>query len=146
VVYVVALPLGYIVAWLIDLLRSLIHPGNRIQPPSRPLARLLDSLKDRPDQGNGPPDIIGQILTVAVVALLVAIVVGLLARAVNRRIERTTDDGVEEVREVVWSWAEIKSALLRWFADWRRRRRQSIVAAMVKLGHPASVARSRPLT
>jgi hypothetical protein len=145
VVYIVALPLGYLVEWLIDLLRTLIHPGNRIPPPTRPLTSLLDSLKERPVQGNGPPDLVVQILTFAAVALLAVLVVWLLARAVNRRTERTTDEGIEETRDVIWSWAEIKSVIARWFADWRRRRRQSLVA-MVKRGHPTLEDGSRPLT
>src|SRR5262249_29459457 len=127
------------------LLRGLIHPGERVMPPARPVVRLLDGLKDRPVQGNGLPDLVGQILTVAVIALLAALVIWLLARAVNRRTERTTAEGVEEIREVVWSWAEIKSALTQWFADWWRRRRQS-AAVLVRRGPPDPAEESHPMT
>jgi hypothetical protein len=145
VVYLVALPLGYLVEWLVDLLRTLIHPGDRIPPPMRPVASLLDSLRERPGQGNGAPDLVVQILTFAAVALLAVLVVWLLARTVNRRTERTTNEGIEEIRDVIWSWAEIKSVIASWFAEWRRRRHQSL-AAMVKRGHPTLEAGSRPLT
>jgi hypothetical protein len=145
VVYLIALPLGFLVEALVDLLRALLHPGDRVLPPTPPLARLLDSLKDRPVQGSGPPDVVGQILTVAAVALLAALIVWLLARAVGRRTERTTDEGVEEVREVIWSWAEIRSALARWFAAWRRQRRQSL-AALVQRRRSIPDAASHPMT
>jgi hypothetical protein len=132
VVYLIALPLGFLVEGLIYLLRSLLQPTNRLPPPTAPLGRLIDSLRSQPKAGNGPPELLGQILVWSAIALVAALVLWLLARAVARNVERAVVDGVEETREMVWSWEEIQSAIARWFTGWRARRRRQLASMMLR--------------
>jgi hypothetical protein len=145
VVYLIALPLGFVVEGLIYLLRRLLSPAHPLPPPTMPFGRLADSLRRQSQPGNGPPAILGQILIWLAIALVAALVLWMLARAVARNADRRSLDGVEETREGVGSWGEIKAAIARWFSEWRARRRRSL-AALVARRKPKARSASAPLT
>jgi hypothetical protein len=145
VVYLIALPLGFVVEGLIDLLRPLLSPNRPLPPPTMPFGRLVDSLRSQSRPGNGAPEILGQILIWLAIALVAALVVWLLARTFVRSAERRSIDGVEETHEVVWSWSEIKATIARWLADWRAGRRRSL-AALVARRRSGAPSTNLPLT
>lgn len=145
VVYLIALPLGYVVEWLVYLIRSLIHPTDHPQPP-RPIGGdLLEGLRKQTGSSADQSGLLARLITVVIVVCLAALILWILSRAVVRSVDNSADGEVEETRESVWSWSDIWNALLRWL-DGRRRRRPSRAAA----GSPRELSPSslgaRPLT
>ncbi len=113
-IYVIAVPVGFVMQWLIYFLRLLLHLGSHQNPPRRPNLGWLRQLQEHQHAHNA---LLAQWLPVLRwVALGVAVVVvGLvLARAVSRLGEWRTRDNVLEVRDFVWSWREFVAAVLRW--------------------------------
>lgn len=113
VVYAIALPIGLLVALLLALLGPFIHPD-----PSRESLRPLDlewleQLRE-PSQNGSSPELLILIAKATVVFVFAALVIWWLMRAVSRLFDSGSDDEVVEVRDFVWSWAEVRAALLAW--------------------------------
>src|SRR5215831_2992302 len=113
-IYAIAVPLGFLVEGLIDLVRLLIHPGAPRQVTQSPIPNNLDELRNRASSGAGPPELLLLAVKVAVAAIVVALVLGLLARAVFRYADSLSQDDVEEDRDFVWTWAGVRAALRAW--------------------------------
>jgi hypothetical protein len=133
VVYAIALPFGYLIEGLIYLIRLLLHPGSRPQPPQRINLQRPNPFKGV-QPGAGPPALLALVVKWTLVVLVAGLVLALLARAVTRPGESATDDEVEEERDFVWSWAAVRATLARWWQSlWGRRR------ALIALGRPRPV-------
>src|SRR5581483_9650407 len=126
-IFVVALPIGFLLEVLIYAIRLVLHPG---EPPPRPqpfdLAAELERMGRRGEPASLPPEI-ALLARWAAVAVLAAVVLATLARAVYWWMEWERDDEVEEERDSVWSWASLRHALGAWlrslYGRWFRRPR-----------------------
>ena len=106
-IYVVAFPLGVIASVLIYVFRFLASLLPRGEPP-QPLSIQGPAEMQRVVEGQGthsfPPEV-ALVLKWGLVALLVALVVFILARALIRYSKgRRRDEETEEVSESLWSW------------------------------------------
>ncbi len=111
---IIALPLGYLIELLVALFRRFIVP--RQQPMQQPEDSLQKLLEDLARQDQPPPPYLEDALKVILIALVLVVVFRLLARSLRRR--RAVDEGdAEEVRESVWSLAELLASLR---ALWQR--------------------------
>jgi uncharacterized protein DUF4129 len=111
-VYLIALPIGYLVAGLVWLLRLLIHPSGPAQLPTPNDLSWLEDLRnqaERPDQAENP---LLPALTLLAGSLLAAGLVWLLARAARRLADWRANDDVEELHDFVWTWATPRTQLL----------------------------------
>jgi hypothetical protein len=128
-IYAIAVPLGFLVEGLIYLFRLLMHPRAQPQPPQPPNLDWLNDLRNQASRGAGPPAVLLLATKVAVAVVVVALVLGLLARAVFRYADSLSQDDVEEDRDFVWSWAGVKAALRTWlWSLWGRPRWPSPLA------------------
>jgi len=137
-VYAIGIPLGLLIQLLVYLIQSLMHP---IQPPQRPQLANLGQLGRLQDQAQGGLLLSPLLLLILKALIVAAIVLGvawLLARAVFRRSEWHSEDGVEEARDFVWSWAELKRAVLAWLRSLLRRSAQRLAAARGPGSAPAA--------
>ena len=134
--YVLVVPIGYLVQFLIYLARLVIKPGEPAPPPQFPQTNWVDELRrqERPEVAS--PELL---IALKVVGLLVAcaLVIALLARAVFRLRGFWREDDVEELREIEWSWPGLRAALLWIFGRlWPRR-----IGGLAALFHAAPVGR-----
>ncbi|HEY3080881.1 MAG TPA: DUF4129 domain-containing protein [Chloroflexota bacterium] len=135
VLVVVGLPLAL-------LLELLIRVAGWLLPRLGPFAAtdldrqgLFNRLRDRGPTEPIPPELLALAQWLAVGAV-VGLALWLVARAVAFHRERRSEDGVEEERDSVWSWALFRAALRDWLAGLRGRlTRRPVVPAT-----PAAVA------
>ncbi len=116
--YVVAAPLGIVVAGIIWLVRRLLHAGaaqplHPFVPPAWPRAAPHGA-------PTGLPPAAATALRWGIAALVAALILLWLARVVFRYDRVGTSPAGEEVHESVWSWADLRAALGAWL---RRRPR-----------------------
>jgi hypothetical protein len=135
---VVGLPLALLLDLLVRLLRRLL-PGLGAPSGGLDLQRLLDRLRERGAAEPIPPELLalGQWLAIGAV---VALALWLIARAVVSRRERRSEDGVEEERDSVWSWALLRAALRDWLERLRSRLARPSTTAAVSAVPPAVAA------
>lgn len=146
--YAVGYPLGIVAAALVYVLRFLFRLLQRGTPPEsltpNDLSDLRQALAGREPQGL--PTQVMLVLKWGLVALMVALALFLLARALFRYRKGKAEEEIEEVNESLWSWdafqSEVRSfltRLLRWF------RRQKLVTALA-VSPPLSVAQGEEQT
>lgn len=112
--YAIALPSGYLVAGLIYLLRLILHPGQARPPPPQPNLSWLDQVRSQAQQGGGLPVFLVLLAKWVLIAVVVAVVLLLLARAVFRYADWLSRDDVAEDRDFVLSWSGLVQALRSW--------------------------------
>lgn len=118
--FLIAVPLGYLIEWLLVLLRPILAPLlarllNMLQlpqPQGNPIDQLLEEQRKQPS--HLPPGL-QEALKWIVIFLIIAWVVMVLARSLRRR-QRADEEGVDEVRESVWAGADLWGALRRLWA------------------------------
>jgi hypothetical protein len=71
--------------------------------------------------GQGEPSPLLPYLRFAMAAVVGALIIWFLARAVFRRPDEGDVDDVDEVRDFVWSWAAFRDAVRRWLRGLGRR-------------------------
>ena len=130
IIYVIAVPLGFLVEGIIYIVRLFLHPRAASEPPQLPNTDWLATLRAQAQTGSGPPALLVTALKGAVIAVLVAIVVWLLVRAVFRFAEWRSDDDVDETRDFVFSWAELREGILHMLRSLLRRRQRRLVQAI----------------
>lgn len=122
---VILTPIGYLLDFLIRWLRSLQNP--EVKPitfdPQTP--NLADQLRTQAQASDGSPGALLLALKVIVIVALASLIVWVLARAIFRYAEWSSNDEVEEARDFVWSWPEFSEALLSWFRARFRRPREA---------------------
>jgi len=141
ILYVVLLPFAFLAEGLIFVARRLLRLQLPLGGRDRPVMDALEQLRQQ-ERSGGP--VAPELLTALKVLLLVALaaaVVGLLARAVSHLRDRATEDGVEEVRDLVWSWPGL-GAIWRWLLAWIRPRLAGAGAAEATRPIGAGVAAS----
>lgn len=111
--YVVAVPLGFLVSGLIWMIQRLVHPRAAPQP-LRPFAPP-PWLAGGPQQGPAAlsPDAAAA-LRWGVTSLIVVLILLWLACAVFRYDRTEKALPVEETHESVWSWADLEAAFAAW--------------------------------
>lgn len=123
----ILLPIALLIELIVYVARLLLHPG---EPPPRPpqddLAGQLQRLV-RGQEASGLPAGVAEAARWGAVALIAAVVLATLARAVYWFVDAERDDEVEEERDSVWSWASLRHALGAWlrslYGRWFRRPR-----------------------
>jgi hypothetical protein len=118
---VVALPIGYLLDAIITFLRQFIRPSPPQEQQQTGLA-LLELIRQLAS-GQGEPSPLLPYLRFVMAAVVAALVIWLLARAIFRASDEDGEDEVDEVRDFVWSWASFRDALRRRLRSLGRRRR-----------------------
>jgi len=113
---VIALPLAYVAAWLIERIREALAARSVEGGAGMPFAEFLRQLGERRRDPIVPSD--EAILAAEWVLLAIAVIsMGLaLAAALRWWRAREEEEGVEEERESVWSWQAAASSLWEWLA------------------------------
>lgn len=126
ILYVVGIPLGFLLQVLLGLFQHL-----RLAPPgAMPLLQLqqtIQHMQNNQPTHAGSSDTLLEILKWATLTLLLIGVVVALARAASRAMERLAADEVDETRDFVWSWDEMKAILRDWLLGLLSRRRRPAV-------------------
>jgi hypothetical protein len=114
VLYVVFIPLGFVVEWLVYLLLGLF-PRNPLQQPPRPLQPAeVDDVLQRMLSQVFPPDFL-QALKAGGAAVLLVVALLLVARAAARwRAPSADADATLEERDSLWNSGRVRQALLAW--------------------------------
>ncbi|MGQ9676076.1 MAG: DUF4129 domain-containing protein [Chloroflexota bacterium] len=118
-IYVIAVPLGFIIEGLIFLIRLVLHPGAAL-PPQIPDMSMFEQ-----SQGTGglrqlAPEVVVAIKWV-LTGLVGVVVLVLMVRSVFRWRKSQQDEEVVEERDSVWTWGSLRSALLAWLRSLGRR-------------------------
>jgi len=125
-VIAIATPIGYLIEWLIWLLRSLT--GKPAKPPqSIDLGALLRQAHTQQSPVGLPPylDAVLKVAAGAVVILAIAIVV---YRSLSWWSELERVEGVPELRDFVIRWEDIRSEILRWLGRLIRRKKAKVTS------------------
>ncbi len=130
IIYVIAVPLGYLIEAIIYVIRLFLHPRAAEEPPQASNMDWLATLRAQAQGGSGPPVFLVFALRGAVIAILVVLVVGLLVRAIFRFAEWRIEDDVEETREFVFSWAELREGLRQMLRTLLRHRPSHLTRAL----------------
>ncbi len=136
IIYAIAVPLGYLVEALIYLLRLVLHPRAASEPPQAPNTAWLAALRAQAQGGSGPPAFLVFALRGAVIAVLIVLVIWLLVRAIFRFAEWRSDDDVEETREFVFSWAELREGLRQMLRSLLRRGQMRLARVVARRDEP----------
>jgi hypothetical protein len=108
--YLLLLPLGLLLELLAWLLR-LLFQRERSAPPRPPDMSWLDTLREQAEEAPPEAGLLLWLLGLAAAGLLAALLVWLLARAARGWADLSSDDGVDEVRDWVWSWQALRASL-----------------------------------
>jgi hypothetical protein len=126
VLYVVFIPLGFVVEWLVYLLLGLF-PRDPSQLPPRPLqpAQVDDALQRLLSQVL-PPELL-QVLKAGGAAVLLVLGLWLVARAASRwRAPSVDADTTLEERDSLWNSARLRQALQAWLSRLLHRRKRVV--------------------
>lgn len=139
VLYVIGLPLAFVAQWLV----GLIPKRNPAPMRTLPLNQIQRAIQQAQTHAHaGPPDLLTEVAKWSLLAMLVVVIVVFLARAAARYAEREASEEVEEARDFVWSWDEVKAALRAWLLGLLNRRRSPAApgfAAMAPLAPGVSL-------
>ncbi len=120
--YVIVIPLAFVIEWLVYWLLQFISPGSNNQPPQAPEPADIEGFLRRLGQAI-PPDVLGALKVVGAVLLLTFALL-LVARTVARWRPRLGEAEVtHEERESVYQRGSLRQALLAWL--WRLFRKQA---------------------
>jgi hypothetical protein len=114
VLYLVVLPLAYVVEWFIFLLLRVLQARSQDQPPEPPQPSDLDDILRRLFSQQIPPEL-QFVLKLVVAAGLLAAALLFVARVAARWRPTSQDaDLTEEERESLWEPGRLSRALLAW--------------------------------
>jgi hypothetical protein len=119
--YVIALPAGMLIEFIVTFLRRFLHTGQPQEVPQPLVPNWAEQLRQLQDQGAHPPAALVLIIQWALLVLGAVLIGALIAAAVRRFAGFGTGDDVAEDRDFVWPWDELKAALLRWLRALLRR-------------------------
>lgn len=119
--YVVVLPIGFLLEGITFLIRLLFHPGSPQPLPPNDMS-FLQRLQQEANGGvNGlPPEIILAAKWI-VISLAAALAIFLLSRSIRRWNEREREDEVTEERDSVWTKGTLLQVILSWLRSLSRR-------------------------
>jgi hypothetical protein len=147
--YVIVIPLAFVIEWLVYWLLQFISPGSNTQPPQAPEPADIQGFLQRLGQAV-PPDVLAALKVVGA-ALLLALALLLVARTVARWRPRLGEAQVtHEERESVYQRGSLRQALLAWLRRLFRKQAPSIAEATprtmsTETATPASVSTVREL-
>src|SRR6266851_6194552 len=121
VIYIIVIPLAYVVELLIYFILSLITPDPTRQPPQPYQPGEVDNLLQRLLSQSISPELLAALKAVGA-ALVLGVVLLVIARAAARWRSSTTDaDAAGEERDSLWDAGSFKRALLAWLRALCRR-------------------------
>jgi len=141
-IYIIVIPLAYIVEWLIYFILSLVNADPTRQPPQPYQPGEVDNLLQRLLSQSVSPELLAALKALGA-ALVLGVVLVVIARAAARwRSSNADADAAGEERDSLWEPDRLKRALTAWLRSLFRRgspalANQSNLAA-------ASAPRSRP--
>ena len=145
-IYIIVIPLAYVVQFALYLLLQLLHP-DPLQPPPQPLepASLTDALGRLFQQQLGPETI--AVIKAGATLVLVGLGLLLVARAASRwRPTSNESDAVAEERESVWQPGSLRRTLLAWLWRLLGRRLASPATAVGPVTAVAEPGQAAPLS
>lgn len=124
--YAIGLPIAYVLSWLIGLI-----PKRGAPPRQMPVGGIQSVIQQLQHQQNAAPSSAWlEILKWGLFALVAVAVVLFLYRAASQYLEKQELEAVDETRDFVWSWDEVKSAVKEWILGWLGRRRPKVAASV----------------
>jgi hypothetical protein len=135
-IYIIVIPLSWIIQWLIYLLLSLLQPDLSRQRPEFPQPLEVDNFLQRFFAEQVPPELLIALKAVGA-ALLLGAALLIVARAFARWRPSSSDaDATNEERDSLWNTARMWSLVLAWL---RRLLRRGVPAGVVTPGVPSPV-------
>lgn len=114
VLYLVVIPLSYVIEWLVYLVLSLLQPGVHQPPPQPPQPSDVDDVLQRLFAQYLPPELLA-ILKAAGAAALLLVALLLVARAMSRwRASSADADATNEERDSLFDAERVWRQLLAW--------------------------------
>ena len=128
-IYLIVIPVAYVIEWLVYLVLSLVRADSSRQPPEAPQPTDIDNLLRRFFSEQVPPELLVA-LKVTGAVLLIGIAVLVVARSLSRwRPSGADADATNEERDSLWDAQRIRALLLAWLRRVLRRDRRSVSAA-----------------
>jgi len=144
-IYIIVIPLAYVVELLIYFILSLITPDPTRQPPQPYQPGQVDNLLQRLLSQSISPELLAALKAVGA-ALVLGVVLLVIARAAARWRSSTTDaDASGEERDSLWDAERFKRALLTWLRALFRRGSPALAIAGNQVDVPAQRAISPAL-
>jgi hypothetical protein len=126
--YIIVIPLAYLIEFLVYWLMSLFTDNSDRQPPQPLAASDIDSFLQRLLAQALPPDVIVVLKALGAI-LILALALSLVARALARWRPRTTEaDATQEERDSVWDAARLRRAFFAWLRRLLRRRSPTLAS------------------
>jgi hypothetical protein len=146
-IYIVVIPLAYVVQLLVYALLSLLRPNAGQKPPEPPQPADIDNVLQRLFNQGVPADL-QLVLKAAGATLVLAVALLIIARAVTRWRPASADaDATDEERESLWEAGRLRSLLLSWLRNlFRRRAPVSPAAADAPVTTAASLSLSQAVS
>jgi hypothetical protein len=120
-IYIIVIPLAYIVEWLIYFILSLVHADPTRQPPQPYQPGEVDNLLQRLLSQSVSPELLA-VLKALGAALVLGVVLVVIARAAARwRSSNADADAAGEERDSLWEPDRLKRALIAWLRSLFRR-------------------------
>ena len=150
-IYIIVIPMAYVVELLIYFILSLVNPDMSRQPPQPYQPGEVDNLLQRLLSQSVSPELLAALKAVGA-ALVLGVALMMIARAAARWRSSTTDaDAAGEERESLWDADRFKRALIAWLRALFRRGAPALVgdsnqsATQVRGGARQAVASVREL-
>jgi len=119
--YLLVIPLSYVVQWIVYLVLALLQPDPNRQPPRPPQPADIDNALQRFLSQQIPPELLVALKTLGA-AMLVGLALLIVARSLARWRPSSSDaDATNEVRDSLWNTARLRALLLAWLRRWLRR-------------------------
>jgi hypothetical protein len=113
-IYVIVIPLSYVVEWIIFLILKLLQPNDNRPPPEAPQPSDISNLLQRFFSEQVPPEVL-MALKAAGAGLILLVALVLVARGLARWRPSSADaDATNEERESLWNAAQLRALLLAW--------------------------------
>ncbi len=120
-IYIIVIPLAYIVEWLIYFILSLVNADPTRQPPQPYQPGEVDNLLQRLLSQSVPPELLAALKAVGA-ALVLGVVLLVIARAAARWRSSSADaDAAGEERDSLWEPDRLRRALIAWLRALFRR-------------------------
>jgi hypothetical protein len=133
-IYVIVIPLAYVMEWVLYALLSLLRDNPNQQPPLPRQPSDIDTLLQRVFSEGLPAELLLGIRAAAAVALL-AIALIVIARTISRWRPASSDaDGTQEERDSLWEPGRLRAALVAWLRRLLGRSTRPLVAASAAAG------------
>jgi uncharacterized protein DUF4129 len=120
-IYLIVIPVAYVIQWLVYLILSLVQADSSRQPPEAPQPTDIDNMLRRFFSEQVPPELLVALKT-AGAAIVIGIAVLIVARSLSRwRPSGADADATNEERDSLWDAQHMQALLRAWLRRLLRR-------------------------